>query len=99
MAFRHFSFPNVLEKLGLTVQEAEFSTGTSPLPVRDEFVAFFQESLAIATGDLGVCTEKAKSEFIIAPLLVQLRRFMDRQFCIFSGMELNVNKGRGLNGA
>ncbi len=60
---------------------------------------FFEEGLAIAVGDLGLCSEKAKSEFIVAPLLIELRRALGRRFSVFSGMELNVNRARGLNGA
>jgi hypothetical protein len=99
MAFRDFTYPRVLKRLGLTAQEADLSCGAPPLPVREEFAAFFEEGLSIAVGALGVCTEKAKSEFIIAPLLIELRRTMGRTFSIFSGMDLTVNKGRGLNGA
>src|SRR6266481_5955345 len=99
MAFRHFSYPNVLEKLGLSAQEADLAAGASPLPVSKEFAAFFQEGLAIFFFDLTATTEKAKSEFIIALLLIELRRALGRRFSIFSGMELNVNRGRKLNGA
>jgi hypothetical protein len=99
MAFRDFSYPSVLQQLDLTVREGNLSSAASPIPVREEFAAFFQEGLAIAVGDLGLCTEKAKSEFIIAPLLVELRRSMDKRFSVFSGMELNFSKARGLYGA
>ena len=74
MAFRDFTYPAVLTKLGLTLQETDFSLGAAALPVREEFAAFFEEGLAIAVGPLGVCTEKAKSEFIIAPLLTETGR-------------------------
>jgi hypothetical protein len=99
MAFRDFTYPSVLKKLALTAREADLSCEAVPLPVREEFAAFFEEGLAIAVGPLGICTEKAKSEFIIAPLLTELRRAMGRQFSVFSGMDLPVNKARGLNGA
>jgi hypothetical protein len=99
MAFREFVYPAVLDRLGLTAHTADLSTGASPVSLRPEFVALFDECLAIAVADLGVCTEKARSEFLIAPVLVELRRAMGRPFSVFSGMELNVNKGRGLNGA
>jgi hypothetical protein len=45
-----------------------------------------------------VNTERAKSEFIIAPLLLELRRSMGDRFGLFSGVELAVDPGRGLNG-
>ena len=47
---------------------------------------------------LAVNTEKAKSEFIIAPLLLELRRSLGDRFALFSGVELAVDPGRGLNG-
>lgn len=99
MAFRDFVYPAVIDRLGLTAHTADLSAGASPVPMRPEFAALFDECLAIAVADLGVCTEKARSEFLIAPVLVELRRAMDRRFSVFSGMELNVNRGRGLNGA
>ena len=99
MAFRDFSYPSVLGKLGLTEQQTDLSGAATLFPVRAEFAALVEEGLAIAVGDLGVCTEKAKSEFIIAPLLIELRRALRRRFSVFSGMELIVHKGRGLNGS
>ncbi len=99
MAFREFVYPAVLDRLGLTAQTADLSAGASSVQVRPEFGSLFEECLAIAVADLGICTEKARSEFLIAPVLVELRRAMGRRFSMFSGMELNVNKGRGLNGA
>jgi len=45
-----------------------------------------------------VNTDKAKSEFIIAPLLLELRRSMGDRFGLFSGVELAVDPARGLNG-
>jgi hypothetical protein len=99
MAFRDFVYPAVLARLGLTARTADLSAGASPVPARPEFAALFAECLAIAVPDLGVCTEKARSEFLIAPVLVELRRATGRRFSVFSGMELNVNRARGLNGA
>ena len=50
-------------------------------------------SLAIAIG-----TEKARSELIIMPVLVELRRKLKQQIALFSGTEFNVDNTRGLNG-
>src|SRR5262249_28850830 len=47
---------------------------------------------------LAVNTEKAKSEFIIAPVLLELRRMMKGGFGLFSGVELDADPARGLNG-
>ena len=43
-------------------------------------------------------TEKARSEFVIAPVLFELRRLFPGRFGLFSGVELNADPERGLNG-
>jgi hypothetical protein len=43
-------------------------------------------------------TEKAKSEFIIAPVLLELRRQEKGKIALFSGLEWEVDAARGLNG-
>jgi hypothetical protein len=45
-----------------------------------------------------VGSEKARSEFIIAPILVELRELSKDEISIFSGKEFNVDKELGLNG-
>lgn len=43
-------------------------------------------------------TEKAKSEYVIAPILKELRRNNPNRFSSFSGYELSVDKALGLTG-
>ena len=43
-------------------------------------------------------TEKARSEFIVAPILAEVRRLMKHRVSLFSGTEFNVDASRGLNG-
>ncbi len=47
---------------------------------------------------LGIGTEKARSELIIAPILVEVREFYQRQVSLFSGREFNINEDEGLTG-
>jgi hypothetical protein len=47
---------------------------------------------------LGSNTEKARSEMIIAPILVELRRQLNSQIALFSGIDFTVDPSRGLNG-
>jgi hypothetical protein len=44
-------------------------------------------------------TEKARSEFIIAPVFLELRKQAKEQISIFSGVEFNVDKKLKLTGA
>ena len=43
-------------------------------------------------------TEKARSELIIAPILVEVRRLTGRRISLFSGIEFNVGAEAGLIG-
>ncbi|NES23879.1 MAG: hypothetical protein F6K41_34430 [Symploca sp. SIO3E6] len=43
-------------------------------------------------------TEKARSELIIAPLLIELRELFNCKVSLFSGREFNVDATQGLNG-
>ena len=49
--------------------------------------------LAIAIG-----TEKARSELIVAPRLVALRKHFNKKISLFSGVEFNIDPGKGLIG-
>ncbi|MGP0067261.1 MAG: hypothetical protein ACLQGP_27160 [Isosphaeraceae bacterium] len=95
MSFQDFNFPQVQQDLGLTVDEADLFADVAILSLREEFVAALTEGTNLA---LAVNTEKAKSEFIIAPLLLELRRSQRDRFGLFSGVELSVDRSRGLNG-
>jgi hypothetical protein len=72
----------VQQDLGLTVDEADLYSRVPSVALREEFVAVFTEGTTLA---LAVNTEKAKSEFIIAPLLLELRRSLGDRFGLFSG--------------
>jgi len=47
---------------------------------------------------LAIQTEKARSELIIAPILVEVRRILDRRISLFSGVDFTVDPSQGLNG-
>ena len=95
MAFRDFTFPQVQYDLGLTIHDADLFSSAPPFAVREDFAAFLRDGVALAAA---ISTEKAKSEFIIAPVLLELRRSLGQSFSLFSGLEWEVDAGRGLNG-
>ncbi len=47
---------------------------------------------------LAINTEKARSEMIITPLLLEIRRQANYAVSLFSGIEFNIDFDRGLNG-
>jgi hypothetical protein len=95
MSFQQFTFPQVQHDLGLTLHDADLFSAVQPFPVREEFAGFLRDGVALAVAN---STEKAKSEFIIAPLLLELRRALTSQFFLFSGVEWEADASRGLNG-
>lgn len=95
MAFRDFSFPEVQQVFALNLVEADLFSGISALTVSAAFAERMRGDIALA---LAINTEKARSEFIIAPLLSELRRLLAGRFGLFSGVEFDVDSSRGLNG-
>jgi hypothetical protein len=53
------------------------------------------ENLTLATA---INSEKARSEFLIAPILSEVRRQLDYRIGLFSGTEFNVDAAQGLSG-
>ena len=95
MAFRDFGFPQVQHDLGLTVHDEALFPNVVAAEVRQEFLAFLRDGVTLAVAN---STEKAKSEFIIAPMLLELRRSLGGSFALFSGVEWDADSSRGLNG-
>ena len=95
MSFPDFIFPEVQQQLELTLAEQDLFSAVPPDAPDAGFIERMRIDVALA---LAVNTEKARSEFIIAPVPGQLRREMGGRFGLFSGVEFDVDVGRGLNG-
>jgi hypothetical protein len=96
MSFRDFTVSSVRQTLNLRIQEVRLFEAAAPSPVRPDFADSIRYGVDLATS---IDTEKAKSEFIIAPILMELRRTTGDRFKLFSGVEWNVDPSRGLNGS
>lgn len=95
MSFRDFSFPKVEQDLGLHLRDADLFPDAPEYPVRDSVAETVHAGARLA---LANSTEKAKSEFIIAPVLLELRRLAGGRIALFSGVEWEVDPSRGLAG-
>lgn len=60
----------------------------------DVLSQYLEQTLPMAS----VGSEKARSELIIAPILIEVRRILDQSISIFSGEEFNVDEALGLSG-
>src|SRR5205085_905772 len=85
----------VEQDLGLTLTDADLFTPIAPLSLRADFLTQVFEGANLASA---INTEKARSEFVIAPVLFELRRLHAGHLGLFSGIELDADAGRGLNG-
>jgi len=96
MPYSQFTLTQVKQDFQLvTVEGVRFFPSTiepiSPSPKLEAIL----EDLPWA---IAVDTEKARSEAIINPVLLEVRRILDRQISVFSGEEFNVAPHVGLNG-
>ena len=96
MAYSEFTLRLLKERLGITATDAEnLFEAVPPLPASDFFRTLLVRHLPIVRGQ---GTEKARSEMIIAPLLVELREQVDHQIAVFSGVEMTGDPALGLYG-
>ena len=71
---------------------ADLFSSAPPVAVREVIAEVVRDGVQLA---LANSTEKAKSEFIIAPVLGELRRMHRGAFGLFSGVEFDVVPSRG----
>lgn len=95
MSFRDFVLEDVESRLGLTLKTEPLFRDVPEVPLRPDFKETLAEGIILAQG---VDSEKAKSEFVIAPILLEFRRLRKSQNVVFSGVEFNVDPAKGLNG-
>jgi hypothetical protein len=97
MAYSNFSLTDAIKQLGLTLKDKNDLFSHIPEVAYSEYLDFtLKYNLRIASE---INTEKARSEMIITPILLELRRMLDDKISLFSGKEFNVDIGKGLNGA
>lgn len=97
MAYRDFTTLTKLKKnFGLKIHEqTDLFANVEPVKPSDFLVNTLAETVELA---LAINTEKARSEMIITPLLLETRRQAKSQISLFSGTEFNVDFDKGLNG-
>jgi hypothetical protein len=96
MAYSRFTLSQLKQDFGITLDESQnLFEQVSPRPVSELLTLTLQDSLTLATR---VNTEKVRSELLIAPILMEIRRQLNHQISFFSGSEFNVDADRGLDG-
>lgn len=96
MAYSEFTLPELTRRFSLTIDETSDLFAEVPeATLRSEFQARLDIMVPLA---LATSTEKARSEFIIAPVLLELWLLSNRAIGLLSGVEFTIDEGQGLNG-
>ena len=97
MSYSNFTIAKIRSEFGLEIKPRPGLFGDAPLRAPSAWLkdtlAF---NLALATSN---DTEKARSELIVMPVLVELWRQAGQSFGLFSGRTFNVDRKLGLQGA
>ena len=95
MAYSDFSLSQVKKVFGLTEESVQLFSDVAALEPSSWLQETLSYSLKLA---LSSSSEKARSEFIIAPILIELERRNPNKLSIYSGEKLDVDEEKGLKG-
>ena len=95
MAYNNFTLDSVKNQFKLNLINDRFCESLATTEPQVEFLTIFDQSFSLAER---ARTEKAKSELLVSPILVEARRLANERVQLFSGEEFNVDRDRGLNG-
>ena len=97
MAYSKFkTLDDVMNRLGVEVVERPgLFAGVPAVALSETLTAALEQNTPLATA---LYTEKARSELIVMPVLLEVWNQEKRQIGLFSGVELNVDRALGLDG-
>ncbi|MFO1433500.1 MAG: hypothetical protein U1F76_25955 [Candidatus Competibacteraceae bacterium] len=93
MAYNEFTLESAEAELGVVAHPGDLFPNLSSIPVP----SWLQELLARSM-QLALISEKARSEFIVAPILLACRELSGNALTILSGQRLDVDPVRKLQG-
>ncbi len=95
MSFKDFSLADVPKKLGLTMRERSLFGAVPERRVSSWLEETLKETTNLA---LSLGNEKARSELLIAPILLEVRKALEHRVSLFSGIDMFIDEARGLTG-
>lgn len=93
MAYSDFTLDAVHKTWGLTIRQGQLFGDVDPV----EVPLWLRETLARGI-PFALISKKARSEFIVVPILLTSRELSHNRFSIYSGQRLDVAPDRGLIG-
>jgi hypothetical protein len=94
MSYSDFKLEDIKSKFKIKIVEQMGMIDSQAISPSDWLKETIRRNLALASA---INTEKARSEFLIAPILSELKEIVPN-ISLFSGTEFNVDSEQGLNG-
>jgi hypothetical protein len=96
MSYSDFTVGKVKQTFGIeTIEGKTFFPLIVPVMPSSTLLEILDETLPLAVASP---SEKAKSELLISPILVEVRKYLKRQVSLFSGQDFPVDASVGLVG-
>ncbi len=95
MSYSEFTtIGKAVEAFNLTIEEKRFLAEIEPVSPSTTLTDYLASTLPLASSG----SEKARSEGIIYPLLIEVRRILEQRVSVFSGEDFSIDESIGLNG-
>jgi len=96
MAYNDFTLDMLKQQFALrTDEQGDYFAQVVPVTISEGLRDHLHQYVPLA---LAIGTEKARSELLIMPVLIETHRQLHYDFSLFSGVEFNVDSERGLRG-
>ncbi|MDZ7962511.1 MAG: hypothetical protein RMY34_32375 [Aulosira sp. DedQUE10] len=96
MAYSDFKLADIIDAFGLIIHESSgMFANVQEQECSDLLSTILKENVDLA---VAISSEKARSEMIISPILLEIRRKFNYEISLFSGVDFTVDSQRGLNG-
>jgi hypothetical protein len=96
MSYSQFTLEQIKSEFGITLAEKVGVFASIPEQNYSQLLAETLEyNIPLA---LSINSEKSRSEMIVAPILIEIRKQLNNQVSLFSGKDFNVDPQRGLTG-
>ncbi|MEB3150255.1 MAG: hypothetical protein ACKO9I_19410 [Sphaerospermopsis kisseleviana] len=96
MAYSDFKLQEVVNKFSLKIiEKVDLFANTPEKECSVILDTMLKTNVPLA---LAINTEKARSEMIIAPVLIEIKNQFTEEISLFSGVDFNVEPEQGLNG-
>jgi hypothetical protein len=96
MSYSDFTLKKIKQELGIKVIENEdLFSQVDAVKISDYLTTTLKYNLPLA---MALGTERARSELVIANVLLEVRKKLDNKVSFFSGINLDVDKSKSLTG-